>query len=216
MLTDIQQALGSDYQMFFNACWPIDQLQPVQTLNQSIEFVNQCIDRSGLKLKQLTEYEQDQAARLLWVNWIYQRLSIEPIRKPILAHLENNQLIVDCGDTRLMALSLTQDYCSVPVVAVGKNNQAVWFSKWDPVLSNTDLIRLSKFSDQAQILLTTGDTTAISWLEIGDQTTTHHLHNISQRVSMLQQYLDQQDLTFRFSTEWAKSAIDWSAFQDTL
>lgn len=214
MLTDIQQALGLEYQMFFNSCWPTTQLKPIQTLDQSIALVNQCLDRNGSNLDQWSEYEQDQAARLLWVNWIYQRLSIEPIRKPILAHLENNQLTIDCGDTRLMALSLTQQPQQISVVAVDKNSQNEFFKNWIPVKSNCDLKKLTGFSEQANILLTVSDKGSISWLEIGDQTTAHHLHNVNQRVAMLQNYLNLHKENFRFSVDWARSLIDWSTFQD--
>jgi hypothetical protein len=148
----------------------------------------------------------------MWVNWIYQRLSQEPIRKPILVHLDHNDLVVDCGDTRLMALSLVAEPTAVAVVAVAEKDQQHWFQDWQPVLTNQDLVQLSKFSPTAHVMVNVDHSGKITWLEIGDQTTSHHLHNIDHRVALIQSWINYQASDFRFSKEWARCAIDWTTY----
>jgi hypothetical protein len=165
-------------------------------------------------LDQWLPQHQDAIARLLWVNWIWQRLSIEPIRKPILVHVEHNDFVVDCGDTRLMALSLLSDDSKVSVVCTSKKELDSMFQAWARVRNNQDLIDATGFGPTAGIFLTPSDhnSHALSWLEIGDSTTSHHLHNVDLRVRMMQGYLDQQTKDFEFSEQWCKSLIDWNSY----
>lgn len=211
MQLTIEQALGTQYLMFYHAQWPVDLLVPEGTLNHSVDTVNQYITTFGTDLTKWTSTQQDAVARLLWVNWIYQRLGTEPIRKPILANLENNQLAVICGDTRLMALNLLLDPGTVGVVCTAELHQADQFEDWVPVRTNQDLIEVTGFGTGAHVIARPGDTRAVEWLEIGDHTTAHHLHSIDQRVSMMQNYLNQHPGTV-FDTDWARSYIDWNRY----
>jgi hypothetical protein len=156
--------------------------------------------------------KQDEAARLMRANWIYQRLGSEAIRKPILAHQENNQLIVDCGDTRLMALNLLLDPGTVSVVVVVPISQAGEYSNWRQIHTNRDLIRATGFGRDAGIAVRVNTDGRIEWLEIGDHTTAHHLHDVDQRVTMMQRYIDTQSNTFEFSVDWARSYINWEIY----
>jgi hypothetical protein len=156
--------------------------------------------------------KQDEAARLMRANWIYQRLGTEPIRKPILTNLENNQMAVICGDTRLMALNLLLDPGTVGVVCTASIDQADQFEDWVPVRTNQDLIDVTGFGASAHVIVRPGTTRAVEWLEIGDHTTAHHLHDIGQRVAMMQRYIDTQEDTFEFSVDWARNYINWDIY----
>jgi len=212
MNSTIEQALGNQYLMFYHAQWPVDLLKPVCTLQQCADAVNHNIKVHGKDLDQWTYEQQDAVARLLWVNWIYQHLGVEPIRKPILTHLEAGQHVVDCGDTRLMALNLLLDPGTVGVACTVPVSQADQFSDWVPVHTNQDLIRVSGFDYNATVLVRPGRDHAIEWLEIGDHTTAHHLHSVDLRVSMMQNYLNQQSADFEFSVDWARSYINWQHY----
>ena len=211
MNSTIEQALGDQYLMFYHAQWPVDLLKPVCTLQQCADAVNHSIQVHGKNLGQWTHEQQDAVARLLWVNWIYQHLGVEPIRKPILTHLEAGQHVVDCGDTRLMALNLLLDPGTVGVACTVPMSQADQFSDWVPVHTNQDLIEVSGFDSNATVLVRPGHDQAIEWLEIGDHTTAHHLHSVDQRVIMMQNYMDQHPNTV-FDTEWARSYINWNSY----
>lgn len=207
----IEQALGNQWAMFYHSQWPVEDLQPVCTLPQSVHTVNQQLTHS----RNITTWNpayQDEIARLLWVNWMYQRLGAEPIRKPILAHREHNQFIVDCGDTRLMALNLLLDPGTVSVVVVVPIAQAGEYADWRQIHTNRDLMRATGFGRGASIALRTNDTGTIEWLEIGDHTTAHHLHDLDQRITMMQRYIDTQEDTFEFSVDWARSYINWDIY----
>jgi hypothetical protein len=212
MQTTIQQALGTRYLMFYHAAWPVDLLTPGCTLSQCVDAVNQCMKYHSKNLPQWSSVQQDAIARLLWVNWIYQRLGVEPIRKPVLTHWHNGQHIVDCGDTRLMALNLLLDPGNVGVAVTLPAEHADQFSDWDPVRNNQDLIQACGFGNTAEVLVRQGTEQAIEWLEIGDHTTAHHLHSVDQRVIMMQNYLNQQPEDFEFSVDWARSYINWDSY----
>lgn len=205
----IEQALGSKYLMFYHAAWPVDLLTPVCTLSQCVDSVNQCMAAHSRNLQQWSHVQQDAVARLLWVNWIYQRLGVEPIRKPVLTHWHHGQHIVDCGDTRLMALNLLLDPGTVGVAVTVPAEYSDQFSNWDPIRTNQDLIRASGFGSTAEVLVRPGTEQAIEWLEIGDHSTAHHLHSVHQRVGMMQNYLNQQPADFEFSVDWARNYINW-------
>ena len=208
----IEQALGDQWAMFYHPQWPVEDLLPVCTLEDSIERVNHQLRRN----RDLTTWDpafQDEAARLLWVNWIYQRLGTEPIRKPVLVHEHDDTLMVDCGDTRLMSLKLLLDPGTVGVVVTVSKERSDRYIDWQQIYTNKDLITATGFRSDAGILLrqATGDY-AIEWLEIGDHTTAHHLHNVDQRVAMMQVYINEQADAFEFSTDWAKSVIVWEDY----
>lgn len=210
----ISQALGTKWSMFYHPAWPIQQLRPVQTLAGSIAVVNQQLAHTRELAKWHPSF-QDEAARLLWVNWIYQRLSHEPIRKPILAHWDEHGLKVDCGDTRLMALELFNPNSTVAVVITCKRTHEHRFELWQRIGAEQDLRQASGFDDQAHVLIRADSEHCLSWLEIGDDTTAHHLHSVDQRLTMLQNYVDLQPATFEFSRAWAQSSISWEDYQAT-
>lgn len=208
----IEQALGDQYLMFYHAAWPAEDLQPVCTLIQSVSTVNRCLSKHGKNISEWSPNEQDEAARLLWVNWIYQRLGVEPIRKPILVHCEQQRLVVDCGDTRLMSLNLLIDPGTVSVVCTAPTGQADDFADWTPIRNNKELLRATGFGQDAHVMIRPAKDHAIEWLEIGDRTTAHHLHDVDQRVNMMQRYLDQQAKNFEFSVDWARNYIAWDRY----
>jgi hypothetical protein len=113
-----------------------------------------------------------------------------------------------------MALSLLPTESRVSVVCTSKKELDPMFQTWTRINNNQDLINASGFSPTAGIFLTLSDRKdhALSWLEIGDATTSHHLHNVDLRVSMMQRYLDQQVKNFEFSEQWCKSLIDWNSY----
>jgi hypothetical protein len=61
----IEQALGNQWAMFYHSQWPVEDLQPVCTLEQSMRTVNQQL-QSVRDLSQWKYAHQDEIARLLW------------------------------------------------------------------------------------------------------------------------------------------------------
>jgi hypothetical protein len=156
---------------------------------------------------------QDEISRLVNVNWIYQKLPLEPIKKPILVYQQDRKYHVICGDTRLMALSLCSDPPQVSVVITTPRESVSEFLDWIPIASGAELIgHVGLDPGSAAIYYTPADADknyAVSWLEIGDNNTAMHLHDINQKLNMMQQYLDQQASDFEFSMSWAKQPIKW-------
>ena len=213
-MDQITNMLGERYAMFYRAGVNIQELSPMQTLSNSIETVNAYMKQHGRDLLTWEPGLQDEISRLVNVNWIYQKLPSEPIRKPILVHLENGKYIVDCGDTRLMALSLCSDPPRASVVITTLCESAGDFLAWIPITRDAELIdHLGLDPGSTSIYYTPAEIDknyAVSWLEIGDNSTATHLHNIDQKLNMMQQYLDQQAGDFEFSISWAKQPIKWA------
>jgi hypothetical protein len=178
--------------------------------------VNQALDSHSTDLLAWPARLQDEITRLLWVNQFYQNLHKEPIRKPLLIHRQNEQYIVDCGDTRLMTLQLNPEISTVSVVITCTVSDAVQYQNWQQITSDSDLIRLAQFDANNTTILVTptqsGADYGLEWLEIGDQSTGHHLHSVDLRLAMMQNYLDAQVTNFKFDTEWVRSPVDWLAF----
>lgn len=215
MYESIEQILGNKWVMFYHAAWPISRLTTVANLAQCVQRTNDNLDCLGRTLSQWPPGDQDQIARLVWVNWIYTRLPVEPIRKPILTHARGNDLVVDCGDTRLMALHLQDPANKTAVIVTDSTDRAHLYQHWTRIHNQIDLLEITGFSPDSFVGWTPGgDEQALTWLEIGDSSTAHHLHDQDQRVRMMQLYLDRQSADFRFAEHWAKSAIDWAHYQD--
>jgi hypothetical protein len=113
-----------------------------------------------------------------------------------------------------MALSLCSDPPQVSVVITTTRELAGNFLDWIPITGDAELIgRVGLDTGSAAIYYTPADADknyAVSWLEVGDNSTATHLHDINQKLNMMQQYLDQQADNFEFSISWAKQSIKWS------
>jgi hypothetical protein len=217
MTSTISQILGADYAMFYHPGLPVDAFTPVQTLSHSVKISNDLLNQFGRDFSLWDRRHHDTVAQLMNANWICQRLATEPIRKPILVHQHNEQLRVDCGDTRIMALSAIDHPAKLTAIITVRNQQAGQYADWTPIKTNQDLIGLCGFDpDHTDILLTAAEPDldwCIDWLEIGDSSTAHHLHDVNTRVRMLQAWIQDQPADFKFSTGWVSEPIDWTRYQ---
>jgi hypothetical protein len=213
MYQSLQWAMGDRWAMFHHPALPISNLTPICDLDQCLAQTNRNLDRLGRDVCMWPTGDQDQVARLMWVNWIHQRLDLEPIRKPILAHAQGTKLVVDCGDTRLMALSLCTNPPAVGVIATDRVSNVDAYHGWTRIWSEQDLLRAAGFAPDSHVdFRSGGDRCAIEWLEIGDQSTAHHMHDVEQRIRMIRCYINSQSRHFRFDREWARSIIDWTVY----
>jgi hypothetical protein len=213
IMDQVGTMLGQRYMMFYHADMPINKLTPQQTLSESVDLVNVYMKQHGRDLDVWEPGLQDEIARLVNVNWIYQNLPHDPIRKPILVHQDNNKYVVDCGDTRLMALNLCPTPPTVSVILTTLRELADSFSDWDSITNDAELIEHVKMDPGSVSIYYTptehDKQYAVSWLEIGDTSTSTHLHDMNKRLGMMQGYLDQQANDFVFSTDWARQSIEW-------
>lgn len=184
-----------------------DTLKPGQALTVSIKHVNRCLHEHGRCLSTWPWGDQNIAAKLVRVNWIYQRLGKEPIRKPIL--IDANR-VVQCGDTRLASLSLLPGRSVVSAVACVPSSRRDRWTNWQDIANEQQLIAASGFAANAKIDFS-GNEHGMHWLEIGDASTAHHLHDQELRTVMMQRHIDQQPSNFEFSIEWCRSAVDWNS-----
>lgn len=206
----IADALGDRFHMWYHPAWPARDLKPVWTLPECVRYANGQLRSNTRNISNWTN--ANEAARLMWVNWIFQRLDQEPIRKPILTHWTPDHLSVDCGDTRLMCLNLRPDPGLVKVLCTAPIEVSDQFQGWTRIASNQEMLAAIDFNPQALVVLRAGQTQAIEWMEIGDPSTAHHLHDEPHRVAMLQRYIYSQPQNFFFSVDWARTPVDWSIY----
>jgi hypothetical protein len=210
----IKSALGDHHGMWYHAAWPRGLLRSVCEIDQSILRANHNLVRWGQDLDHWPPGDQHELARLLRANWIHSRLDREPIRKPVFAHREYEHFVVDCGDTRLMALDLLGDPNSkISVLITDVVYEQDRYRDWQRIHDQQQLRRCTNFGQDAEIQVRIDpDTGSISWLEIGDHSTAHHLHDVDQRKRMMRKYLLSRQSDFRFDRAWAGSTIDWPAY----
>jgi hypothetical protein len=215
---ELADALGNRYAVFYNPSVPVTNLIPTQTLAVSVGIVNRLLKIHGRNVTSWPGQQTYEIARLVRANWIYQNLSVEPIRKPFLVHQQPNGLIIDCGDTRFMALQALGKPCQVSVILSCTLDCAANYSQWRRILSSAELIDCLGFDPHsAKVMYTTAPATsshAFLWLEVGDNSTMHHLHSVQQRLNMAQNYLDQQSKNFEFDTDWITTAIDCNKYDN--
>ena len=219
MLYNIEQVLGNHHQMFFHPGLPLSSFTPGLTLVESVERLNQLLDQYNKDFSQYNKWEIDKLGQIMRANWIYQRLDIEPIRKPILVHEKHNQLVVDCGDTRIMAVSQARNCPNLSVIVTVDNNQANKYINWVPIKNNQDLLEVTGFDvTQTNIYLRLSEPDQdwyISWLEIDSASTSHHLHDSNLRINMMKNWIDTMPDDFRFSVDWITWPINWAEYQES-
>lgn len=201
----IETMLAGGYRMFYLP--EIDPLRLTPLLRlpvamaQANEILSSCSD-----LDLLTELELDCLARMVRVKWIYQHIATDPVRKPILMHVEDNTMMVDCGDTRLMALDLMAVAPSISVLTTCLTQNSDEFATWQEITNESTLsqnLELDLESTHIQYTATdVGTAWAVSWLEIGDDSTSHHLHDTQKCLDLLGTH----DLgKFQFTRAWFDS-----------
>ena len=212
---NVFEHLGTEYVMLWHPGLPLSAFTPVQSLENCVETCNHLLDLHGTNILSWDPQHHDIMAQLMNANWICNRLDTEPIKKPILVHGQHGKLIVDCGDTRIMSLTAISNPPCLSAITTVRKTLLSQYQTWTPVQDTNHLIKLCGFDpNQTNVLFTAAEPDldwAISWLEIGDQSTSHHLHDIGIRIQMLQQWLNTQSPKFRFSTQWVKESIDWAS-----
>lgn len=205
----IQQLSQAGF-VLLHSLQPRSNLVPGTSLQSVMTFVNSCLRVRGRDLLCWNVGEQDQIARLLWVNLFYQQLAQEPIRKPLLVHAQQGQLHVDCGDTRLMVLDLARLNTALSTVTVVPIDQQDLYPEWQLIKSNSQLIDLLEFDNSAELAIRIAPNQQwAEWFEIGDKTTALHLHDIAVRIDLMQQYIDQQSAEFEFTESWMREPVAW-------
>ena len=206
MYHDIESLNQAGYSLLYKTV-PRTWLRPCATLAQCCEFVNHCLQQRGRDLSQWDAGQQDQIARLLWVNLFYQNLAHDPIRKPLLVTGRGLDLEVTCGDTRLMVLDLANSDQLIPVVTIVPTAELTDYDHWQLIESNQQMFGKFQFANDAQIFIRVDPD---KWLEIGDASTSNHYHDVDHRIKLMQNYINDQHVNFLFDTAWACAPIDWT------
>lgn len=198
----VAEMLSPDYVMFLLHDLDTAALTPALTLREAMQHANTILEHVT-DLDSLDDLEWDCLARMIRVRWIFQNLDQEPIRKPLLVHVEHDRLMVDCGDTRLMALSLLRKSPRVSALITCTPTDQHRFENSQQIHSEHQLFKTLAFDPSSAQLLwrrtDPGTAWAVSWLELGDHSTGHHLHSIEQCRRILE---SEYSTSFRFTLAW--------------
>lgn len=205
---------SENYSVFYSTV-KLDQLCPTQTLTRTIELGNQYIDNFRSN-SIIPDFAYNELARLIWLNWMYDHFKTNTIVKPILIHQHNNNFIVDCGDTRIMAMSLHNNFIDLPVLLTIKNNFAQQFGKWLKIESNNQLFSLLDLDHlQSNLIIQktkADDTHAWCWYDISTEINGQHWRNEPLRLKTLKNYLNTCEKHFEFTENWIRSSIHWPSY----
>lgn len=206
MTTDLE-CLESDVELRFHQALPVHHLTSVMTLSRLISVCNHA--------RASTRTVTNDMLKLLRVNLFATEFQQgAQIIKPIQVELQNFQLVVMRGDTRLMAAGLFESVFYAPVVCLVPKIWSSMFADWTVIGDwNTLTDRLDFPRGCVQVNFDrTPDTTVMSFLEFQLPQTAHHLHDQHQRRRMMTNYLSQQDPAFRFDHDWILTPVDWTQF----
>ena len=211
----VQNALADRYRMWLHTAYPHRHVSPLLNLVTCLDLVNRAIRDHGPEVTTWPWEAKREGAKLVRVSWIYQHLDQEPIRKPLLCHLgPDQQLHVDCGDSRIMALDLHGGSWSVPVVVTRAQNTHWSWPGWMEIHSERQLLETLGLWDPVHSRVHLQDLwldqhRAFGWMEIGSPVTQHHMADLDQRARMLQAYLLAQPSGFQWDTNTARQPIAW-------
>ena len=211
-MDSIEKELGTKYLMFYNPALALTDILPGLSYTQAQEQINTCLKIHGKNFDQWHPGTRNTLARIMRANWIYQRLPLEPIKKPLLVRREDSKFRILCGDTRFMTMTADQSMQSVSVILTCPVSDNNYYKNWIQIINNQDLVSACDFDPElCQIHVNKSNNTdyAIEWLEIGDNSTSHHLHDFDLRLNSMKIYLDQQAEDFEFPCDWIKTPINW-------
>ena len=184
-------------------------------LAQCLQQVNQSLYDLGPKVTRWSFEDKREAAKLVRVLWIYQHLEQEPIRKPLLCHLgPDQQLHVDCGDSRIMALDLHGGSWSVPVVVTCARGRPCAGPDWMEIHSEQQLLETLGLWRPGQSRVYVQDLwpdrhRAFGRMEISSPVTKHHMADLDQRARMMEAYLLTQNNDFQWNATQLRQPIAW-------
>jgi len=179
------------YKLFYNPAVRVEMLVPCQSLEQCLMHANLGDISCRIKLVRL--------------NWMVKHVAEHGIQKPILVDSHFNILT---GDTRKMALDLNPSITHVPVVMTGKVSPDDWIT----VRDKKHLADLLKTCTK-DIIVNYNDwySKPLDWLEIAYPHTEDHMHVVSDRERMINNYLARHPDTI-FDQDWLSETIDWSLY----
>jgi hypothetical protein len=211
-MDSIEKELGTEYSMFYNPALALTDILPGLSYTQAREQINASLKIHSKNFDQWHPGTRNTLARIMRANWIYQRLFQEPIKKPLLVRREDSKFRILCGDTRFMAVTADQSMQSIGVILTCPVLDNSYYKNWTQIMNNQDLVSVCGFDPQlTQIHVNKSNNIdyAIEWLEIGDNSTSHHLHDFDLRLNLMKKYLDQQAEDFEFSCDWITTPIHW-------
>ena len=214
MSTDrIQQITqAGQFTVWYHARLPVNQVQPLMALDRLLAICNQALD---LGWHTADAYQQEELARLVRINWFVQDLSAtNRIIKPVLLQPQAFNLVVQQGDTRLMALEACPWIATVPALVSLRSCHRPFFESWTQIHTEQQLTDLLGLEPGCVLLRDdVARLDSLTWIEFQSVQTAHHMHDDAERVRMMCRYLDQQDRQFRFHRSWIAHAVDWTRYQ---
>ena len=202
-----------DHRLFYCHNVPVSQIQPLQTLQQLCDLANQRLDKCSKNEFTNDTDSHDFVTNIVKINQMVTSLKQHGCVKPMLLHYCGSMpMISGTGDSRLKALECVSDIISVPAIISTHQKYRLPFEQYQHIQTLDQLKHVCgvthsefyfQFTDQSADY-------GVEWFEYENDTVP--VPDTSWCLTVIQNYIDLQSSTFRFSKTWFENFIDWQLY----
>jgi len=211
-ITELGQP-SPDHQLFYVNNVPINLIRPQLTLSTMCAMINNRLENYNK-----SEFTQDPAlsdiiSNIVKINQMVTSLKQHGCVKPMLLHYCGSMpMISGTGDSRLKALECVSDIISVPAIISTHQKYRLPFEQYQHIQTLDQLKHVCgvthsefyfQFTDQSADY-------GVEWFEYENDTVP--VPDTSWCLTVIQNYIDLQSSTFRFSKTWFENFIDWQLY----
>jgi len=203
MSTLIQPSLN--HQLFYHDRVPLCQIQPQQTLSQLCDLANQQL--SGQTVK-----DCDLLANIVKVNQMVASIQKFGCVKPLLLHYCGAMpMPTGTGDSRLKAIECIPEITHVPAIVSTHARYSYLFDQYQKINSLVQLKKVCGTDADFYVRYTNESADyGVDWIEYNVDNMA--VPNINWCITVLQNYIGTQSRSFKFTTSWFTSLIDWESY----
>jgi hypothetical protein len=203
-----------DHQLFYCNNFPINQIQPQQTLSQLCKMANY-----RLEYYPKNEFIKDINCRDFVSNIVKINLMVNTIKefgcvKPMLLQYRGSMpMIAGTGDSRLKAIECILEITTVPAIISTHQKYSQVFSHYTAIHSIDQLRYICNVNLNTDFYVRFTDEFAdygIDWVEYSVDTVT--VPDIEWCLIAMQNYINEQSYTFRFTIDWFKNLVNWKLY----
>lgn len=160
---------------------------------RSMQFITELIDLANAG-------KPEALAKSMRLNWMVRDVKAHGLLKPIVVDHAWQTIV---GDTRLMAMDLLEA-THVPVLAQLTEPQSQVITCDQELIDHCGVF--NPCTNEHRCFYTY----AVDWVDFDMPASRDHWHDSTQRLVIMQRYLDSQADDFVFDNEWYTRPVDWT------
>jgi hypothetical protein len=207
----IQSLHQGQHCLFFDPAVGIEQIRPLQTLQNLCEQANQRLRTVSAQRFVDNPDCWDWVSNIVKINIMVQSILQHGCVKPLLLHYQKDMPFVTLtGDSRLMAISCCSLIKTVPALITTHARHSDDFRHYRSVKNFEDFANVCQVSTDTPFLLRLTDRNAdhgLDWFEYNNDLA--QVPATEWCLKALSEYIKQQSPEFEFDTEWFKHPVNW-------